>query len=93
MKAFDEIFRIASKGGMIELWALEQKPSKKVKENVKDQIITWTIRPTMEIVERYYHLFDKKEVEDIVLKLRLKYNFNYRIYFDTDNWIIEFNKY
>ena len=99
LKAFDEIFRISKKGGMIELWSLEQnpeKPNKKIKPNQKDQLITWTIRPSMEIVERYYHLFDNEEVKEIMNYFENKFNkedrkINYRIYFDTDNWIIEYN--
>lgn len=65
LKAIKEIIRITKTGGsmMILVWALEQSPADKVFKE-QDTLVEWHNGP--QISERYYHVFKKGELEELI---------------------------
>ena len=65
LKAIKEIIRITKTGGsmMILVWALEQSPADTVFKE-QDTLVEWHNGP--QISERYYHVFKKGELEELI---------------------------
>tara|TARA_X000000950_G_C13656862_1_gene554190 strand:+ start:163 stop:798 length:636 start_codon:yes stop_codon:yes gene_type:complete len=70
IKALSENFRILKKDGyiLIYVWAYEQD---KFKNYGKNAMIEWNNQKNGKILKRYYYLFSKNELDDIVIN-----NFN-----------------
>ena len=67
-KAIDEIMRVTKKGGraLILVWALEQ-PEKSRRQFVKqDNMVTWKDKKGNLMGERYYYVFKKDELENLI---------------------------
>tara|TARA_E500000178_G_scaffold335607_1_gene372677 strand:+ start:4114 stop:4743 length:630 start_codon:yes stop_codon:yes gene_type:complete len=65
IKALSEVFRILKKDGyiLIYVWAYEQD---KFKNYEKNAMIKWNNQKNNQILERYYYLFSKDELDDMV---------------------------
>tara|TARA_A100001011_G_scaffold221748_1_gene229691 strand:+ start:672 stop:1301 length:630 start_codon:yes stop_codon:yes gene_type:complete len=65
VKALSEIFRILKKGGyiLIYVWAYEQD---KFKNYEKNAMVEWNNQKNNEILKRYYYLFSRYELDDLV---------------------------
>tara|TARA_A100001015_G_scaffold261545_1_gene307126 strand:- start:21 stop:650 length:630 start_codon:yes stop_codon:yes gene_type:complete len=65
IKALSEIFRILKKGGyiLIYVWAYEQD---KFKNYEKNAMVEWNNQKNNEILKRYYYLFSRYELDDLV---------------------------
>ena len=65
IKALSEVFRILKKQGhiLIYVWAYEQD---KFKNYEKNAMIKWNNQKNNQILERYYYLFSKDELDDMV---------------------------
>ena len=88
-KALEELIRITKPYGkiLIEVWAFENS-----KYKTQDTMINWTHReknnkPTK--YERYYHLFIKDELLDLIPNTQVNILKHYNIY---NNWVIEIEK-
>jgi len=66
IKAIDEMLRVTKKGGrlLIEVWCYEN--NNRVINGNADSMITWKLRGTSDVFERYYHFFKKDEIEELV---------------------------
>ena len=66
-KAVKEIYRVLKKGGKAEIgvWNIKSKRFKNIKG--KDKYVKWTDKG-----ERYYYLYDEKEVHDLFKKYGFK---------------------
>jgi len=71
LKAIEELIRITKINGIIfiQVWAFEQKFTKK-KFNSQDQLIQWIGTNNINI-NRYYYLFKKGELEELVSKFNI----------------------
>ena len=93
IKLFNEIGRILKPGGqaLITGWATKQVSSKSLNKSIKldkqnDYLIPWTLKDTLEVFYRYYHLFEECEFENLVNQVE-----NLKIIscvYDRDNWNI-----
>jgi SAM-dependent methyltransferase len=88
-KAVEELIRITKPAGkiLIEVWAFENS-----KYKTQDTMINWThrqknIKPKK--YERYYHLFIKDELLDLIPNNLVEITKQYNIY---NNWVIELKK-
>jgi len=86
LQFISEILRVVKNNGriLITVWASEQDIKPKwihIKDN--DYMIPWHLKDGT-IENRYYHLFSKKEIEDLLDKFLIKYD----LYYEMDNWII-----
>jgi SAM-dependent methyltransferase len=65
IKAISEMARVTKKGGklLIEVWSYEN--NNRVVDNA-DNMITWKLKGTTDIYERYYHFFKEDEIYDLV---------------------------
>jgi tRNA (uracil-5-)-methyltransferase TRM9 len=92
-----EIIRILEIGGkcLITAWATEQTYKKSLSKATKisetnDWLIPWEDKKTKKISQRFYHLFEKNELEDLVCNFS-----NVKIIksvYDKDNWNVIFVK-
>ena len=81
---FDELLRILKPGGklLVSVWAYEQeKKAKWIHLSGTDYMIPWR-----ENHKRFYHLFTKKEMEDLVD------NLDATIFYEQDNWFCKVTK-
>lgn len=89
LQFINEILRIVKNNGhiLITVWAAEQDIKPKwihIKDN--DYLIPWHLKDGT-IENRYYHLFSKDEI----VNLLSKFNKKYILYYEMDNWIITIN--
>jgi ubiquinone/menaquinone biosynthesis C-methylase UbiE len=90
-QAVSELLRITKTGGkiMIQVWALEQDGKTGKEFNKQENFVKWTNNKTGENYERYYYVFKKNELEDLVK------NFNIEIlesYYEAGNWGVVMKK-
>lgn len=88
IKFIKEMVRIVkpNKKILFSVWASEQeiKPKwKKINDN-NDYSVPWLNRKDNIEYLRYYHLFSKNELDDLLTSL----NLNYILIYDHDNWFI-----
>ena len=75
-KSIEEISRLLKKGGrgLIYVWAYEQKKFKNEKE--QDVLVKWNLQKKYNnneediVLERYYHLFIKNELENLIKNVK-----------------------
>lgn len=85
-KCLSELKRVCRKSIIITVWALEQQKKIKWKQlQDNDYLIPWLDRKTKQTYWRYYHLFDKKELVELLD------GYNYTLEYEMDNWIIILN--
>lgn len=67
-KCINELIRITKPGGkiFIEVWSFERETGEEFKE--QDNMIRWKHRDTGKVYQRFYHLFKKNELEDLIPK-------------------------
>ena len=67
--AINELIRITKPGGkiLILVWALEQELDSKRKFDKQDNYIDWRDKSKKLLGKRYYHVFKKGELENLVL--------------------------
>jgi tRNA (uracil-5-)-methyltransferase TRM9 len=67
-KAIDEVMRVTKKGGkaLILVWALEQPENSRRKFAKQDNMVTWKDKQGNLLGERYYYVFKKDELENLV---------------------------
>ena len=67
-KAIDEVMRVTKKGGkaLILVWALEQPENSRRKFEKQDNMVTWKDKQGNLLGERYYYVFKKGELENLV---------------------------
>ena len=67
-KAIDEVIRVTKKGGRILLlvWALEQPENSRRKFKKQDNMVTWKDKKGNLMGERYYYVFKKDELENLI---------------------------
>ena len=67
-KAIDEVIRVTKKGGRILLlvWALEQPENSRRKFEKQDNMVTWKDKKGNLMGERYYYVFKKDELENLI---------------------------
>ena len=67
-KAIDEVIRVTKKGGKILLlvWALEQPENSRRKFEKQDNMVTWKSKKGDLMGERYYYVFKKDELENLI---------------------------
>ena len=67
-KAIDEVIRVTKKGGRILLlvWALEQPENSRRKFEKQDNMVTWKDKKGDLMGERYYYVFKKDELENLI---------------------------
>ena len=67
-KAIDEVIRVTKKGGRILLlvWALEQPENSRRKFEKQDNMVTWKSKKGDLMGERYYYVFKKDELENLI---------------------------
>jgi len=86
-----ELMRVVKPGGKvyITVWATDAAKNKPKWIHVGngDYHIPWTTK-TGEIYMRYYHLYSREELEDIIKRRDL----NADVTFESDNWHIEIRK-
>jgi ubiquinone/menaquinone biosynthesis C-methylase UbiE len=93
LKAINELIRICKKSGkiFIQVWALEQTKDTGKIFTEQESLIPWHTRDKdRTIVQRYYHLFVKDELEELVSEIP-----SVKIiesFFERGNWGIIFEK-
>ena len=67
-KAIDEVIRVTKNGGKILLlvWALEQPENSRRKFEKQDNMVTWKSKKGDLMGERYYYVFKKDELENLI---------------------------
>ena len=67
-----ELFRVLKSGSkaMITVWSKNHKKVKKYYKGIKDNLIPW--KKEGKVYERYYYIYDKKELEDLLKKVGFK---------------------
>ena len=67
-KAIDEVIRVTKKDGRILLlvWALEQPENSRRKFEKQDNMVTWKSKKGDLMGERYYYVFKKDELENLI---------------------------
>jgi len=67
-KAIDEVIRVTKKGGRILLlvWALEQPENSRRQFKKQDNMVTWKDKKGNLMGERYYYVFKKDELENLI---------------------------
>ena len=67
-KAIDEVVRVTKKGGKILLlvWALEQPDDARRKFVEQDNMVSWKDKKGNLMGERYYYVFKKDELENLI---------------------------
>ena len=70
-KAIEEIMRVTKKGGkaLILVWALEQPEKSRRKFTKQDNMVSWKDKRGNLMGERYYYVFKKDELEDLVKEI------------------------
>jgi ubiquinone/menaquinone biosynthesis C-methylase UbiE len=97
IKMLEEIIRIIKSGSrcLITAWATEQtntntlSKAKKISDT-NDWLIPWEDKKNKKISQRFYHLFEKGEFEDLISEFS-----NVKIIecvYDKDNWNLIFEK-
>lgn len=93
-KAISELLRITKPDGkiMVQVWALEQdgKTGKEFKE--QENIVNWTDKEKKEIYGRYYHVFKKNELEELLLLSQFDNVKIIESFYEAGNWGIIFQK-
>lgn len=66
IKAISEMARVTKKGGklLIEVWSYEN--NNRVVDKNADSMVTWKLKGTTDIYERYYHFFKEDEILELV---------------------------
>lgn len=95
-----QFFNYLSPNGrmLITVWAYEQENPKKRDTKWKrmdplstDYLIPWLDKYTQVTYERYYHLFPREEIDNLINDVVKVYpNFTTVVSFDHDNWVVEF---
>ncbi|EPZ35420.1 S-adenosyl-L-methionine-dependent methyltransferase [Rozella allomycis CSF55] len=99
-KAIEEILRVLRCGGeaLIFVWAFEQEGKRKFAE--QDCLVPWRLQKQFDengeekVLQRYYHLFKKDELHNLVEAVILDNN-RVKILetgYDRDNWFIRITK-
>lgn len=89
-KAIQEIMRVTKKGGkaLILVWALEQPENSRRKFTKQDNMVSWKDKSGKILGERYYYVFKKNELEDLINK-----NFTIlKSFYELGNWGIILEK-
>ncbi|CAG8479308.1 5940_t:CDS:2 [Diversispora eburnea] len=94
--AIEELFRIVKPGSLvlIYVWALEQDARRKFDKEHQDVIVPWVIpaskndpdRKEEAIYQRYYHLFKKGELDNLILNTGKAQII--KTDYDKDNWYV-----
>ena len=71
LKSILEMTRILKQGGklLILVWAYEQEKNSRRKFKTQDEMVSWHAK-TGKIYYRYYHLFKKNELEDMITHIK-----------------------
>ena len=87
-EAINELIRVTKKGGkiLILVWAFEQEKSSRFNFTKQDNYIDWKDKNKKIIGKRYYHVFKKNELEDLIDK-----SLNYESFYEKGNWGIIIN--
>lgn len=83
---------------LFTVWAYEQSDIKKrdikwkrMSQNTTDYLIPWLDKHTKVTYHRFYHLFSKEEVVQLIHEIEAIYsNYESILSFDCDNWVVEF---
>ncbi|RHZ66984.1 hypothetical protein Glove_303g54 [Diversispora epigaea] len=94
--AIEELFRIVKPGSLvlIYVWALEQDARRKFDKKHQDVIVPWVVpaskndpdRKEEAIYQRYYHLFKKGELDNLILNTGKAQII--KTDYDKDNWYV-----
>lgn len=90
LKSLEELQRTLKPGGvaLISVWALDQPrfeellKKKSEDPNYADTFLPWT-RSDGKVFQRFYHLFEKDELKELVIKSDLKVE---KYFFSSDNY-------
>jgi ubiquinone/menaquinone biosynthesis C-methylase UbiE len=88
IQAILELCRIVKSGGtlMIQVWSLEQEKTSKRIFQEQDNLVTWG----NDKLPRYYHVFKKGELEELIKKIQITQN-NIKIiesFYECGNWSV-----
>ena len=101
--AIKEMIRVLRPGGrgLFYVWAFEQPENSNLyKQKAKltfltddrqDVLVPWTLSDQSETVQRFYHLFRKGELEEVIHRAAQEMSINVSIEFsgyDRDNWYV-----
>ena len=88
-KAIDELLRITKPGGqiLILVWAYEQEINSKRKFTVQENLIEWKNNTQNIIGKRYYYVFKKDELKELV-----DINLVKKVFYEKGNWGIIIKK-
>jgi tRNA (uracil-5-)-methyltransferase TRM9 len=93
IKAINEIFRVCKPGGkiFIQVWAFEQPDDSKRKFESNDEYVSWDCRADNVKYFRYYHLYNKNELQEELKKSDYKYDI-IKEFYENGNWGISLVK-
>lgn len=86
IKSIKELMRITKKNGkiLILVWALEQDAKSKRKFTEQDNMVLWKNKNGDILGERYYHVFVKNELEDLIKSIDK--DIVYESFYERGNW-------
>ena len=86
-KALQEMYRVLKPGAetFIQVWAMEQPIRSRRKFMKRDEMVPWKNK-TGEILQRYYRIYPKGELEKEISKLESRFQMSDIIY-EEGNWI------
>ena len=86
-KALQEMYRVLKPGAraFIQVWAMEQPIRSRRKFMKRDEMVPWKNK-TGEILQRYYRIYPKGELEKEIIKLEDKFQVE-KIIYEEGNWI------
>lgn len=86
-KALNEMYRLLKPGGQvfIQVWAMEQPINSRRKFLKRDECVPWKNKDGT-VLERYYHIYPKGELEKEIKILEPRFNIN-SIKYEEGNWI------
>ena len=86
-KALQEMYRVLKPGAeaFIQVWAMEQPIRSRRKFMKRDEMVPWKNK-TGEILQRYYRIYPKGELEKEISKLESRFQISDIIY-EEGNWI------
>jgi len=90
--ALNEMYRVLKPNGklFIQVWAMEQPITSRRKFLKRDENVTWKNKDGT-ILNRYYHIYPKGELEKEIKTLEPRFNFISSLY-EEGNWINILNK-
>lgn len=96
IQAIEELIWVTAPGGriMIQVWALEQPDDSRRRFEQGDNLVSWQLRDQKEVVDRYCHVFQKGELDQLI---REQISQKERViiresYYSKGNWVLVLEK-